>query len=580
MPEADHDSGSRLGRALGAAVPGVRLLLHYDRRWLRPDLLAALSLWAVLVPQALAYAQLAGLSPVVGLYSALVAMTAYALLGTSRYLNVGPESSVAVLVAAALAPLAAGDPERYAALAAALALLVGALLLLGWVVRLGVVTRLLSAPVLTGYLAGSAVVIIISQLPRVTGIPRDEQYPTVIGGLLHNLDQINPRAVVLAAATALVGILCAAVSRRLPAPLLALAVATLTVVACGWSDAVDVVGSVHSGLPVPGVPDVSVRDVVTLLPDAGSIAVLVFAGSVLAARSLAERDRQDLDANREFVGLGAANIVAGFFQGFPANGSDSRSFVVANSGGRSQAVGLGSAVLVLVTLLVLTPLFQDVPDAALGAVVIAAAIRLIDIGELRRLWRVRRSDFVLAVVTFLGVLVLGVLGGIVVGVLVSLLEVLRRAVLPHTAVLGQVAGTLSWRDIENFRGAETLPGVVVYRFDAALFFANADVFRDQVRRLVTEAEHPVRSVVVNAEAVYDVDTTGLATLSRLLDDLSEAGATLVLARVRTSVRDLMRRAGLEERIGEQNFHLTVADAVSAQTTPTGGPSAALDAAAD
>lgn len=571
MSGPEQQSGSRTRRAVVAAMPGVGLLLHYDRRWMRPDLLAALSLWAVLVPQALAYGQLAGLAPVAGLYCALAAVTAYALLGTSRYLNVGPESSVAVLIAAALTPLAAGDPDRYAALAAALALLVGALLLLGWVVRAGVVTRLLSAPVLTGYLAGSAVVIMISQLPRVTGIRRDEQYPTVLGGLLRNLDQINPRAVVLAAATALVGILAAAVSRRLPAPLLALVVATLMVVLFDWTDAVDVVGSVDSGLPVPALPDVSLRDVITLLPDAASIAVLVFAGSVLAARSLAVRDREDLDANREFVGLGAANIAAGFFQSFPANGSDSRSFVVADGGGRSQAVGLGSGVLVLVTLLVLTPLFADVPDAALGAVVIAAAIRLVDVGELRRLWRIRRSDFVLAVVTLIGVLVLGVLGGIVVGVTVSLLEVLRRAVLPHTAVLGRVAGTLSWRDVDNYHDSETVPGVVVYRFDAALFFANADVFRDQVRRLVADAEHPLRSVVVNAEAVYDIDTTGLATLDRLLDDLSDAGAALVLARVRTSVRDLMRRTGLEERIGEQNFHLTVADAVGAQAAPTGGP---------
>jgi SulP family sulfate permease len=579
MPGVDAQPGSRVGRAVAGAVPGLHLLLHYDRRWMRPDLLAALSLWAVLVPQSLAYGQLAGLAPVAGLYCALAAMTAYGLLGTSRYLNVGPESSVAVLVAAALAPLAAGDPERYAALAAALAIMVGTLLLIGRSIRAGVVTRLLSAPVLTGYLAGSAVIIIITQLPRVTGIPGRGQYRTVLGGLVQNLDQVNWRAVVLAAVTALVGVLSAAISRRLPAPLLALSLATLVVVLLGWSDAVGVVGSVQGGLPAPGLPDVSVRDGLSLLPDAVSIAVLVFAGSVLTARSLAARDRQDLDANHEFVGLGAANIVAGVFQGFPSSGSDSRSFVAVNSGGRSQAVGFGSAVLVLITLLVLTPLFRDVPDAALGAVVIAAAIRLVDVGELRRLWRVRRADFVLAVVTLAGVFVLGVLGGIAVGVLVSLLEVLRRAVLPHTAVLGQVAGTVSWRDVENYQDAETVPGVVVYRFDAALFFANADVFRDQVRRLVTEARHPVRSVVVNAEAVYDIDTTGLAVLGRLLDDLTDAGAALVLARVRTSVRDLMRRTGLEERIGAQNFHLTVAAAVAAQAVVgAGAPALPLPAA--
>jgi sulfate permease, SulP family len=224
MPGVDAQPGSRVGRAVAGAVPGLHLLLHYDRRWMRPDLLAALSLWAVLVPQSLAYGQLAGLAPVAGLYCALAAMTAYGLLGTSRYLNVGPESSVAVLVAAALTPLAAGDPERYAALAAALAIMVGTLLLIGRSIRAGVVTRLLSAPVLTGCLAGSAVIIIITQLPRVTGIPGRGQYRTVLGGLLHNLDQISWRAVVLAAVTALVGLVSGAVSRRLPAALLALSV--------------------------------------------------------------------------------------------------------------------------------------------------------------------------------------------------------------------------------------------------------------------------------------------------------------------------------------------------------------------
>jgi sulfate permease, SulP family len=547
-----------------AVAPGVALLRGYRRGWLRPDLLAALSLWAVLVPQALAYGQLAGLPPVTGLYTALGAMLAYALFGTSRYLNIGPESSVAILVASSLAPLAGADPDRYAALAALLALLVGALLLLGRLARLGVITRLLSAPVLTGYLAGSAIVIIGGQLTKITGIDlEDSSWPTVLGGLLQNLEQTNPWALGFAVGTALVVLLVARFAPRLPAPLVAVLLATTAVSLFGLADRLDVVGSIDTGVPVPALPDAGVQDALDLLGPAASVALLVFCGSVLTGRSLAVRDREDLDANREFVGLGAANLAAGLLQGFPANASDSRSFVAANGGGRSQMTGLIGAGFVLVTLLALIPLFRNLPSAALGAVIVLTAIRLVDLGELRRLWRVRRSDFVLALITFAGVLVFGVLGGIGVGVLASLLEVMRRAVLPHTAVLGMVAGTATYRDIENYADAETLPGLVVYRFDAPVFFANADVFRDQLRELVRGAKIPVREVIVNAEGIYDLDTTGIQMLERLLDDLEDKDVHLSWARVRTPLRDLMRSTGLEQRIGAGNFHLRVEDAVAA-----------------
>ncbi|HEV8372127.1 MAG TPA: sulfate permease [Actinomycetota bacterium] len=557
--------GDPAGRGgIAAIAPGVALLRVYRRPWLRPDLLAALSLWAVLVPQALAYGQLAGLPPVTGLYTALGAMLLYVLFGTSRYLNLGPESSVAILVASSLAPLAGADPDRYAALAALLALLVGALLLLGRLARLGVITRLLSAPVLTGYLAGSAIVIVGGQLTKITGIDlEDSSWPTVLGGLLQNLEQTNLWALGFAVGTALVVLLVARFAPRLPAPLVAVLLATAAVSVFGLADRLDVVGSIDTGVPVPALPDAGVRDALDLLGPAASVALLVFSGSVLTGRSLAARDREDLDANREFVGLGAANLAAGLLQGFPANASDSRSFVAANAGGRSQMTGLIGAGLVLVTLLALIPLFRNLPNAALGAVIILTAIRLVDLRELRRLWRVRRSDFVLALITFAGVLVFGVLGGIGVGVLASLLEVMRRAVLPHTAVLGMVAGTATYRDVEQYADAETLPGLVVYRFDAPVFFANADVFRDQIRELMRDAKVPVREVIVNAEGINDLDTTGIQMLERLLDDLEDQDVHLSWARVRTPLRNLMRSTGLEQRIGAGNFHLRVEDAVAA-----------------
>jgi len=558
---------------LAAIAPGIAVLAGYRRRWLRADLLAALSLWAILVPQALAYGALAGLPPVTGLYTALGAMVVYALLGTSRYLNIGPESSVAVLVASSLAPLAAGDPDRYAALAGLLAILVGGFLLVGYLARLGVITRLLSAPVLTGYLAGSAIVIILGQLTKITGITLpDAGYPTVVGGIAQNLDQVNLWALGFAAGTAMVVLGVLRFAPRLPAPLIALVAATAIVSLFGLSDRLAVVGRIGTGVPVPSLPHAGADDALQLLGPAASIALLVFAGSVLTGRSLAARDREDLDANREFIGLGVANLAAGLLRGFPANASDSRSFAVANSGGRSQVSGLFGVGLVLVTLLALIPLFDDLPSAALGAVIVLTALRLVDVGELRRLWQVRRSDFVLAVVTFAGVLVFGVLGGIAVGVLASLLEVMRRAVLPHTAVLGMVAGTATYRDVEHHADAETLPGLVVYRFDAPVFFANADLFRDQVRELVQGAEPPVRQVIVNAEGIYDLDTTGIQMLERLLDDLEAEDVHLTLARVRTPVQALMRRTGLEQRIGAANFHLRVEDAVIAFRGSPAGPS--------
>jgi SulP family sulfate permease len=293
---------------------------------------------------------------------------------------------------------------------------------------------------------------------------------------------------------------------------------------------------------------------------AASIALLVFASSVATASALASRDKEDLNPTTEFIGLAAAGVGAGLLQGFPANGSDSRSFIVANGARGSQSVNVIGAVAVAVTLAALTPLFQDLPIAALGGVVLVSAVKLIDVVGLDRLWRVRKSDFVLAVITFTGVLAVGVLGGIVVGVVVSLLETLRRAILPPTAVLGQVGPSATYRDITHYEEAETVPGLVVYRFDAPLFFANAELFRDQIRDIVRSADTRVRRLVVSAEGITDMDVTGAEALGRVIEDLHDLDAHLVLARVRTDVRRTLRILGLEDKIGPENFFLTVAGA--------------------
>jgi SulP family sulfate permease len=555
---------------LGRLLPGVAGLRNYHLRWLRPDLLAGLAVWAILVPQGLAYGELAGLSPVTGLYTALGALLLYGLVGSSRYLHVGPESSVSIVTAAYVGGLVTGAPERAAALATLLALVTAGFLLVGAALRLGVIARLLSTPVLVGYLTGSAVVIAASQLGKVLAIPPSgDHWWQKVGSVVAHVADTNLHAFVMAAGSLLCVVVLLRWAPRLPAILVAISAATAVVGLAGWEDLLPVVGEVPAGVPVPSLPGVRSGDLLDLLGAGASVAVLVFASSMLTATALARRDREPVSARREFLGLAAASVGSGLLQGYPANSSDSRSFVVADSRARSQVANLAAAGLVAVTLLVLTPVFRYLPQAALGAVVLVAAVRMIDLVALRRLWRVRRSDFVMAAVTMGGVLAVGVLPGIGVGIAVSLLEVLRRALLPHTAVLGRVAGHQTWRGMDDDHGdLRRVPGLLVYRFDAPLFFANADVLRHQVIRLVDEADPPVRTVVLNAEGMVDMDITGAETLGALLDDLEARGIRLVLARVRTSLRTTLRDLGVEDRIGPGNIHLSVRGAVSsASGTP-------------
>jgi SulP family sulfate permease len=382
--------------------------------------------------------------------------------------------------------------------------------------------------------------------------------------LVRNAGTIEPWALVVGGATVAVVLLLTRFARFIPAGLVALVLATVFVAIVGLADTIKVVGRVPGGIPGPALPDVGSGSLRDLLLPAASIALLVFASSVLTGQALAARKREEIRSNREFLALGGANLAAGLFQGFPANGSDSRSFVVADSGGRTQVTGVVAAGLLAVTLVALTPLFRNLPTSALGAVVIVTALKLIDVPALRRLWRVRTSDFLLALVTLAAVLVLGVLNGIVVGVAASLLEVLRRAVMPHTAVLGRLDGPIpAYRDVETYEEAETTPGLVVFRFDAPLFFANVDVFRDEILRLIDDAPEPVRTVVVNAEAIYDIDMTGLDMLMGLLDELESRGVDLTFARVKAGTRKLMKTSGLEDRIGSAGFYLHVESAVRA-----------------
>jgi sulfate permease, SulP family len=575
LRSAAAEPASRATALLRRLLPGAAELRNYHLRWLRPDLLAGLAVWAVLVPQGLAYGELAGLSPVTGLYTALGALLLYGLMGSSRYLHVGPESSVSIVTAAYVGGLVAGAPERASALASLLALVTAGFLLVGAALRLGVIARLLSTPVLAGYLTGSAVVIAASQLGKIFAIPTPgNRWWQKVGAVVAHVAATNLYALVVAAGSLLCVVVLLRWAPRVPAILAAISAATAVVGLAGWQELLPVVGEVPAGVPVPSLPGIPPGDLLDLLGAGASVAVLVFASSMLTATALARRNREPVSARREFLGLAAASFGSGLLQGYPANASDSRSFVVADSRARSQVANLAAAGLVAITLLLLTPVFRYLPQAALGAVVLVAAVRMIDLAALHRLWRVRRSDFVMAAVTMGGVLAIGVLPGIGVGIAVSLLEVLRRALLPHTAVLGRVAGHQTWRGIDDHHGdLRLVPGLLVYRFDAPLFFANADVLRDQVIRLVDESDPPVRTVVLNTEGMVDMDITGAETLGALLDDLDERGIRLALARVRTSLRTTLRRLGVEDRLGTENIHLSVREAVGSASgrAPSLGP---------
>ncbi len=551
------------GKAFTDYVPGIKLVTDYERSWWRSDTVAALSLWAILVPQAMAYAQLAGVPAVYGLYTAMAAMVAYAFFGSSRELNQGPESAVAILTASMIAPLAVGDPDRYLALAALLAILMGLWCIVGGLLKLGFITRYLSRPILLGYILGSAVLIVVSQLPALFGLEIDEaDYRTELGAVIRNLDDAHLLTVAIGIGLIALIYVLKWLTPRIPAYLVAAVVGILLVWAFDLAaEGVAILGDIPSGLPRPGLPDVGLADVRHLLFPALAVALLAYADSVVTAQSIAKMQGYDIDANQEFYGLGTASIASGLFRGFPVNGSQTRTVVLQDAGAKSQMAGLLSVVLIVLTLLFLTGVFEYLPDVALAAIVIVAGVGLFDLPELRRIWEVDRVDAVLAIVTAVSVVTLGMLAGIVVAVLLSLLEVAWRAGKPRTAILARVPGTDRFRDIENLEDVDEVPGIIVYRFDAPLFFANVGVLTDELGSLVARAQEPVREILIDAETIYDIDSTAIATLDELIVDLQESGIGVSFARVRSNVYETMETGGIVNLVGEDAFYLEVDDGV-------------------
>ena len=563
----DAESASaRVGAILATALPTISRLREYSPGWLRDDVVAGLTLSALLVPVGMGYAEAAGLPAIAGLYATIGALVAYFLFGPSRILVFGPDSSLLPLVAAAVVPLAAGDGDRAIALAAALAIMAGVMCLGGALARLGFVTDLLSRPIRVGYMNGIALTILVGQVPKLLGFSVNAT--GVVDGITELVRGIVdgktvPAALVIGLASLVVIFGLRRVSPRIPGVLVAVIAAGVAVQVLGLSDDLKVVGEVPHGLPKLGLPAVTMSDLMTLFPTALGIALISFADTSVISHAFAARRGERVDADRELAALGAVNVAAGLMSGFAASGSATRTPVAESAGSRTQVTGLVGAGAIVLLLVVVPGLLAPVPASALAAVVISAAVGLFDLGGLRRLWRQRRSELGLAVVAFLAVAVFGALVGIAAAVGLSLLNFIRHAWRPHDAVLGRVTGYKGYHDIGRHPEARLVPGLIIYRWDAPLFFANADLFREHVLETVDHAPPPVRWLAVTSEPMTDIDTTAADMLDELITELARRGVELHFADMKGHVKDRLQTYGLYDRLGAERFHPTVGIVVKA-----------------
>ena len=548
-------------------IPGLALFSGVNPAQLRTEFVVAITVFAVLVPSAMAYGDLAGVTPVAGLYVALGAMVMYALFGTSKQLVTGPEATTAIMTAAAIAPLSGGDPLRYAALAALAAILVGVLALLARLARLGFITDFLSKPILVGYIFGTTLIVIGSQLGKMFGIKLEsDQFFRQVFELISRLEEAHLITVAIGAVSMAVLFTIRRVNRKLPGPLIVVVFAiVLSAVLDLQAKGVAIVGAVPAGLPQLTIPAVSLQDIFALLPAALALTILIYADEVLTARVFAARQGQKIDANQEFVAIGMANIGAGFLAGFPAATSASRTTVADQMGGKSQWVGLIAAALIIIFLLFFTPLLAPLPTVVLGAIIIIASFGLLDVATFRLLRRVNHAEFWLAVVTAFGVLTVGILQGILVAVMLSLINVIYHISRPHDALLDDVdaAGGTVYRGVADKETALTEPGLIVYRFDAPLVFANAAFFSERLEELVANAGAGLKCVIFDAEAISDFDSTAAEALENLDADLERLGVELWIARANKPLRDLLLVTGLTTRIGKENIYPSVRAAVTA-----------------
>ncbi|MEU6024541.1 sulfate permease [Micromonospora sp. NPDC047134] len=563
-PRQDHTGLARV-------VPLIGWLRHYDRNILRHDLVAGLTVAVMLVPQSMAYAPLAGMPAVTGLYASIVPLVVYALLGTSGSLAVGPVAITALMTGAALAPLAEGDPARYAALAALLALLVGAIQLLLGVLRLGVLVNFMSHPVLSGFTSAAAIVIAASQVKDLFGLNmgRADTFGQTVSALWDSAGTAHGLTIGVSLVSVLALVLLRRYVPRLPGALLV--VAGITAVSAAFSlgeRGVKILSDVPAGLPAPALPSLSGQDLQALLPAAIAIALVAYLEGIAVAKTLAAKSRQQVAPDQELVAVGAANVAAGLFQAFPVAGGFSRSAVNFSAGARTPVATLVTAAMVAITALLLTPAFHHLPRAVLAAIVVVAVLGLVDGRGAATTWRVRRADGLALGLTFLVTLILGVEPGLAAGVAFSLGVFLWRSARPHTAELGRVPGTDRYRNVQRFTGLLTDPRYAIIRVDGPLYFANAQRLSDQLLGLAEQREGLV-AVVLDASAITDVDTDGATALAELRERSAARGVALHLATVRGPVRDLLDRAGVWRSVSEAGqVHPDIPTALAAAGSPT------------
>lgn len=550
---------------IGSKLPILRLFGECSGESLRGDVTGGISACLVMIPSVIAYADLAGLPPAHGLYAALAAMLGYAAFASSRQVIAGPDAAITLLVASAVAPLAGGDPARTAVLSAATAFIGGTIMLIAARLRLAMIADFLSKPVLVGYMTGAALILVSTQLDKVFGVKLDERdFFPLVAELVRKLPETHVPTFALGIGfLALLGVL-RLVAPRVPG---ALVVFVLAIAATALFDlealGVKVVGDVPRGLPWPAPPMISRADLRDLLPGAIGIALLTFPDGILLARALANKNGYDVRPEQELRALATANLAAGLFQGFPVGASQSRTMVNDAAGGRTQLASLVAAAALVLFLLLLTPLLRLLPSVALGAIVAFAGAQLIDLDEHARLYRVARLGFLNALLVTLGVLVVGVVPGIVIGVMLSLIVLLGRLARPVDAVLQQAPGAVNFHDLGDPSARETVPGLIAYRFYAPLVFANADHFMQRIRGLVAGSPNPVRCVLVDVQAVTEVDVTAAEMLVRLGAELGARGIRFKFARANRPLREQIVRLGLGEHLEESTVYPSVHAAVEA-----------------
>ncbi len=550
---------------LSRFFPPLQWMPNYRREDLSGDLSAGLTVGVMLIPQGMAYALIAGLPPIYGLYAALVPLVVYALFGTSRQLAVGPVAMVSLLVAAGVAPLAGDDVALYVTLALTLSLMVGALQFFLGVARFGFLTNFLSHPVLSGFTSAAALIIGLNQLKHLLGLnlARSNYIHEILWSALTQLGATHLPTLALGLGSIVLLLGLKRWKKTFPGALVVVVLTTLAV----WLlrldlNGVKIVGEVPSGLPGFRLPAVGMAEIDALIPTALAIGLVGFMESIAVAKAFASKHRYEVDANQELIGLGLANLIGGLFQAYPTTGGFSRTAVNDQAGARTPLASILSAGVIALTLLFLTPLFFFMPKAVLAAIVMVAVVGLIDLKEARFLWRVKRQDFYLLVLTFLATLSLGIEQGILVGVAASLVLVIQQSSRPHTAVMGRLPGTKTYRNIERNPEAVTRSDLIILRVDAALYFANVSYFKDKLREIEEKAP-ALRAIVIDAYPMNRIDSSAAHALLEIIEDAQRRGIRFYFSGVKGPVMDVLERAGIADRIGRDHFFMEVHDAVEA-----------------